>query len=450
LSIDDRIKGFVNKLQQVLGVNQVEALAISTSFSKRKSKLPVIAFLKMLLFDHLRADLPSLQQHSFELVCHGEAKVSKQAIAKKFTDNTVDFIKTLFERYLRYQLAPVGLPSALSDHFSAIRIMDATSYKIPANLSADFPGFSGSGTAACAKLQFEYELLEGKILELEVQTVRVSDKTFASQRIGTLGAGELIIRDLGYYSVELYHHIERQRAFYVSRLQPQVAVYEKKNGQYIPLRYGKIIRHLKTTGQKYMDIEVYIGNTAKKRVRLIANLLDGQAVERRVQRKKHHKRQLSATDRQLCQLNLFITNVPGQSLGADAIYKLYKIRWQVELVFKGWKGILKINITRKMNTARFKCYLYSKLLWILLSWDMCNIASAGLCRHQQLVGIYKCIAMIKQQAHTIRVLLFGHAAKLRRYFKNLYGLLGQYGVKEKRKNRESLVDLLQLKQPGLL
>ncbi len=67
-------------------------------------------------------------------------------------------------------------------------------------------------------------------------------------------------------------------------------------------------------------------------------------------------------------MNLFITNVSADILSPDQVYNLYRVRWQIELVFKTWKGVLKIDKVRKMKANRFKCYLYGKLLWIVLNW----------------------------------------------------------------------------------
>ena len=73
--------------------------------------------------------------------------------------------------------------------------MDVTSYPLPACLAEDFPGFKGDGTEACAKLQFDYELLSGKVEALCVQHARLSDKAFAVQKLETL-QGEIRCRYL--------------------------------------------------------------------------------------------------------------------------------------------------------------------------------------------------------------------------------------------------------------
>ena len=46
--------------------------------------------------------------------------------------------------------------------------------------------------------------------------------------------------------------------------------------------------------------------------------------------------------------------------------KLYKIRWQIEILFKVWKSILQIGQVHKMKPERFLCLLYGQLIWTVL------------------------------------------------------------------------------------
>ena len=402
-------------------------------------------FLKMLLFDHLSTDQPSLAHHSFGLLNDYGQKISKQALHKRFNESAVSFVKDVFERYLRHQLQMTQLP--LGSQFSAIRILDSTVFKLPASLAEVFPGFGGSGTQACAKVQFEFDILSGAIRCLDLGHGRQSDKTWAGSHQSILKAGELILRDLGYYSIDTYRQIDEQGAWYVSRLKSQISMYEKSSDGYKELSLKQLIKQLKQTGQSYIDRQVYIGSDCKYPVRLIANLLDEVAVGRRVARKKHRKNRLTKADKESCQLNLFITNLPPQMAAAQQLYRLYKIRWQIELLFKAFKSIIGLDKVHKMKPDRLKCYLYSKLLWILLSWDICGCMQACAWNKQgRLLSYYKCFGLLKQQAAVLKDKLFCQTETLRRWLLKACRDFIDYGLKENRKGRTSLSDLLQLKQ----
>ena len=84
---------------------EIGRLARETGFVKRESKkVDALKFVKMLLFDQLRYDQPSLQQHAFELLADKDVNISKQAVHKRFKTTAVEFISKLFESYLAHSI----------------------------------------------------------------------------------------------------------------------------------------------------------------------------------------------------------------------------------------------------------------------------------------------------------------------------------------------------------
>jgi len=67
-----------------------------------------------------------------------------------------------------------------------------------------------------------------------------------------------------------------------------------------------------------------------------------------------------------------MTNAPADKLPAKLVRMVYTIRWQVELLFKIWKSVFKIDKVKKMSIFRFECYIYSKLIAILLTLHIHN------------------------------------------------------------------------------
>jgi len=51
-----------------------------------------------------------------------------------------------------------------------------------------------------------------------------SDNTFGSKIRDIIKAGDLILRDLGYFNFEDFLDVEKREAFYISRLKPNIAV----------------------------------------------------------------------------------------------------------------------------------------------------------------------------------------------------------------------------------
>lgn len=124
--------------------------------------------------------------------------------------------------------------------------MDSTEFKLPDSLAEDFPGYSASNALGCAAIQFEYDIISKNINSLSVENAKVSDKAYADKRMDNIKAGELIIRDLGYYSINSYEKIEARQAFYISRLKPRISIYEiDAKGNYTALGLTDLIDRIK-------------------------------------------------------------------------------------------------------------------------------------------------------------------------------------------------------------
>lgn len=420
-------------------------VARDTSFTVRQAKISGLDFFRMVMFDHLLSDQPSLQQHGYSLYQDCNKRISKQGIAKRFNAQAVDFIETLFKKYFQHQLSQHSLPSKLAERFASVRVMDSTEFKLPASMADSFPGYSGDGTKACAQIQFEFDPLNGKVEHLSLENALKSDKTYASERITSVQKGDLLLRDLGYYTLSSYQEIESRQAYYISRLKQQLVIYEKSKKGLMKLSHATIIKRLKKSSKKYLDINVCIGADTKHPVRLIANLLDEKAIGQRIKNKRHRKSKLNQADHLACQLNLFVTNIPKTVCTTDELYQLYKIRWQIELIFKTWKSVLKIDKIRTMSVERFKCYLMSKLLWIMLSWEICKIHNkVGFKDGFRMISLHKCFTIIKLDAAKIKEILFSAKERILNWLKDYQNIFLDYGLKDERNGRKKLIGLLQL------
>lgn len=71
-----------------------------------------------------------------------------------------------------------------------------------------------------------------------------------------------------------------------------------------------------------------------------------------------------------CMFNIFITNTGGGTLKAADIIQLYRLRWQIELVFKSWKSLLGIHKVKAVKKERMECQLIGRFIWILLNWKV--------------------------------------------------------------------------------
>ena len=74
----------------------------------------------------------------------------------------------------------------------------------------------------------------------------------------------------------------------------------------------------------------------------------------------------------LCDWTVFISNVPKEKLGLQQVWVVYRLRWQVELLFKRWKSLGSLGRSVGQKVYRVLSEVYAKLLgavlrgWLLL------------------------------------------------------------------------------------
>jgi transposase len=119
---------------------------------------------------------------------------------------------------------------------------------------------------------------------------------------------------------------------------------------------------------------VLVGKEKKESMRLIIDIVPEQEYEERIRKvNKSNKERGWATSeghKARCRFNLFITNVQAEDLSADDAVLIYRLRWQVELMFKNWKSVCKIDKIKPLKYERFACLLFAKLILILLKMQI--------------------------------------------------------------------------------
>lgn len=255
---------------------------------------------------------------------------------------------------------------SVGKHFPQIRIMDSTEFKLPKNVAEKFPGYGGTGREAMGKIQYEFDLLSGITTQMTIESALDSDSKAGERELDSIPKGSLLIRDLAYNSPKTLKNLVKKGLYFISRAKSQWNFYTKLENEYQILTTADIIQKLKDQPSKHLDIEVFVGEKHKTPVRLIANLLTEQQAQKR-KKKKSSNRKLGKDALESIGLNLFITNVEAEKCNAISIYELYRLRWQIELIFKTWKSILNIDKFHTMNVLRIECMLLLRLIWVLLN-----------------------------------------------------------------------------------
>jgi len=434
------------QLQDFFNEQEIESEAVASRFVQRKSSLTGYAFTDTMMHSEFGTKTKSLNDETAYLHLHHAITISKQGLDQRFSEASTLLLKRLVEKFLKEILPKESELEQFKD-FQTVKIKDSTCFQLPESYEKEYRGSGGAGSKAMIRIQFEYDFKSGTIYDLSIHSFNHQDQTNSQETLGDIQAGDLLIRDLGYVNIKYLSHVDKNQAFYLNRPGSNIGMYEKNAaGKFKLIDYNKIKKMMETKKISIIEKEVYLSSKKNIKTRLVVELLPKDEYEKRIRKAKKEavkkKRQLSKNYMSRAALNLFITNIPEQLRGADKLRSLYRIRWQVELIFKTWKSFGLLHETKKMKIKRFETNLYAKLLKILLNWKILWEAYSwywGKGVFVSLIKFYK--LLVGQQSEIKKSLQLGVDALSDELFK-LFTMPKSMIQSEIRKGKLSLIKIL--------
>jgi hypothetical protein len=260
-----------------------------------------------------------------------------------------------------------------------------------------------------------------------------NDLAAAPEGLEELQAGDLLIRDLGFYVLAVLRRLQDLRVFFLSRLRTDASVFESGGG---PLDLRRALR-----GRDVLDRPVRLGGKEKLPVRLVAlKVPENVANERR--RKARQKRRYHPSQRHLFLLgwNLYITNVGPQTWSAREVGRVYGLRWRIETTFRAWKQYFQLEDLPAGSATEVAVLLYARLLFISLF----QVQYLGACDYQIQK---KPIPPVSQEKLAAFMPVLVGAQLLTAFQPRLASALGKqvpYHCTYEKRKRKHFIDMLQL------
>jgi len=287
---------------------------------------------------------PSLRQLGAWAVLIGLANLSHVAWQKRLRHARMWLL------WLVSELLAVPAPAPLV-HQSRVILIDATRLKEPGGCGDDW------------RVHLGYDLLAARLLD-----VRVSDRhTAEGFTLFDLRPGDLVVADRGYCRRGQLAFVLRAGAQVVVRLAVFQVPLLDAHGQ--PL---DVVAWLHERGHGQQSCVVAFEHEGERFAgRLIASALPEEAAERAraKQRRKASKqqRQLKEETLYLCGWFLLFTSLPTTEWSDEQVLTLYRARWQIELVIKRLKQLLKLAQLRgKTGLTNEATILALLVAWALL------------------------------------------------------------------------------------
>jgi len=281
---------------------------------------------------------PSLRVAAHFLGLVDALTVSKQAMHKRLLGGGNALLGKALEAAVAakaHRLAP-----ALLGRFGRVLIQDSTSLKLPAALKRAFPGSANQcASTAIMKVQAIYDMAGNRFEAFSLGAFTRNDQAAALDVLGLARAGDPVLRDLGYFTLESLGLIASRGAFFLSRLKGGVNLYDPKSGEEIDL--NAVLRC-----RDKVDMRALAGEKAKLPVRLVAvRLREEVANARRRKASGNRDRRTNPGKRALELLGwqIMLTNCEAEDLPLGRALQTYAMRWRIETIFKAWKSGLGID-----------------------------------------------------------------------------------------------------------
>lgn len=363
LTLQDQLQQLKTQLQLL----NLDALARRTGFLRRvPRKIPILSLVLALVALAAETSL-SLERVAAVIGLAAGVSYTKQALHSRLGLKLESFLAEVGTSLFNHLSLPVQHQGWFKP-FQRVLLHDSTVQTLPAHLAGAFPGSAnGQRRYAALKLQFVCDLLHSQVLHLSLSGFTRNDQAASPDILKLLQAGDLIIRDLGYFVLKVLEQIHLKGAFFLSRFRHGVSVCDPQSGK--PLDLVKLLR----PGQS-LDQQVLLG-AERVAVRLVVHPVpEAVANERRRKARANRDQRCNPSKDKLYLLgwNIFITNVPSRVWPLRAIQPIYRLRWRIEIIFKAWKSHLGLRQLNCRTPDLLRLSAMTKLLFCIAIYRFCD------------------------------------------------------------------------------
>ena len=429
----------------ILSNVQLEALAYKCKFIQRKAgKITAKNFLEVVVFNGNDLKHRSLNDMANEYHLHHQVEITKQSLNERMNKRAVAYLKEVVLAVIKKQIEQ-GEWDVRS--VKRLLIKDSTGFQLDESLSESYPGSGGAASKASIRFQFEFDYLKGEITDLSLHPFNDQDVKNAMATLNKIRRGDLLLRDLGYISLDAFEHISDKGAFHLSRLNPHLQVYEKQGDHYCLFDFPSVLKKMIAQGLSYMDQDVYVSKRKLKQ-RMVLYLLSDEIYQKRIRAKRKNQarktgsRKISEANKTRLHFNIFITNMDKDQISAEKIWSLYRLRWQIEIIFKIWKSIVSLDKVKKVKKERLEVYFYSRLLLIVLGWKIISAISHWLYRYEKkTLSLFKSYKVVFPELVKIGVELLTEIDIMKKFLLNFYKTSRKRNLLERRGHQPSSFEL---------
>lgn len=209
----------VERLTQKLNQISINQLAKKSGFIKRKPKkiLPMHLLISLLLV--VLGAGNSLSNLAAKIGLLSSQTISKQSVFKRINENLLEFLQAILAKAMVLS-SKIKYEQPFSDQlfcrFKRVLVEDSTSIKLDPKLVADFPGSRNQTgkKSATLKIHAFIDILTERFCYFDINAFAKNDQSAAEDILTIANASDLVIRDLGYFTLSAFKKLQLAKIFF--------------------------------------------------------------------------------------------------------------------------------------------------------------------------------------------------------------------------------------------
>ena len=388
----ENIKQIYDDFAKILSNEELEKLAEKYDIvDKRIRRLPIRIFFWLMV---ISACIPAIRGGLMQLVAFfiasfcqlfpGEniLSLTRMAISKKLKAHNWFFFRAVYNKLLERYVAILDVGDrCLLSRFKDAFAIDASVIKVCDILEKVFASVHKGQSAI--KLHTKFSIHNFVATKVQVTESKQHDSRF---RGITNEPNILYLFDLAYFAFYRFEKIVEAGSFFVSRLKaccnPLIVAVEQKQWTHL---IGKRLSEVIPLLNPNIPLDVTVKLSEAKQSKL-----------------KHDLRLIGIFHEGVWRF--YITNIFEKLFTPSVIYKLYTMRWIIEIFFNEIKHVLRLEHIISRNKNGIMIEIYSALIFYLLTRIVIALSS-------QQTGLSLTSYSFKRTAEVIKAFLITHIAQ---------------------------------------
>ena len=396
---------------------KIENLAKEIKFIQREncriSGVEFVYLMSIILFSN--NDVKTLQQQCNDLKQEFDIEITPQALSARQNRKTAKvFLEKVYQLLLAENIDEIIEKNDIFKEFENVYLQDSSIINFHKIKSEFFKGSGGSNNQSSYKLNLIFNIAKMSVKSMTIHGANENDQSLSPNTLEHLNCGDLHIADLGYFVLGDFKKMDDMGAYFLSRYKSGTNIYLEKNDK----ETFNLISYLSEQEENIIEFkEIYIGKKERLKSRIICYRLSKDVADSRIRKKRaeYKRRGANPPSKKLLEslrYAIFITNIPKEKVSAKMVGTLYKIRWQIELIFKEFKSLMNIDVMLGKNEATINTFIYGKLITILLITDIKRLAILYAKKVDRELSFVKLINHLKYNQKMEKAILNGEILEL--------------------------------------